>query len=129
MRTARRRHPARHLSTIYESASHSCVMVARRLCLITRLILQQSQEAFPASLSPFVLPAVRRTLSHLQSLGATLVPVSLPAMGEPALSAYYVIASAEASSNLAKFDGARYGTLASHQRRNSALRVACRLPS
>lgn len=44
----------------------------------------------------------------LQSLGARIVPVSLPSTRH-ALSAYYVIAPAEASSNLAKYDGVRYG--------------------
>ncbi|KAI5925823.1 amidase signature domain-containing protein [Camillea tinctor] len=45
---------------------------------------------------------------EIQSLGARVVPVSLP-MTKNALSAYYVIAPAEASSNLAKYDGIRYG--------------------
>ncbi|KAM7192383.1 putative mitochondrial glutamyl-tRNA amidotransferase subunit A precursor [Rhypophila sp. PSN 637] len=44
----------------------------------------------------------------LQALGARVVPVSLPSTRH-ALSAYYVIAPAEASSNLAKYDGVRYG--------------------
>jgi len=45
---------------------------------------------------------------RLHSLGARVVPVSLPTTRH-ALSAYYIIAPAEASSNLAKFDGVRYG--------------------
>lgn len=48
------------------------------------------------------------TLSKLQQAGHTLVPVSLPTT-QQALSAYYVLAPAEASSNLAKYDGVRYG--------------------
>lgn len=47
-------------------------------------------------------------LSRLQEAGHTLVPVSLPTTRQ-ALSAYYVLAPAEASSNLAKYDGVRYG--------------------
>jgi len=50
-------------------------------------------------------------LSHLEELGHTIHPVSLPAT-KLALSAYYVLAPAEASSNLAKYDGVRYGTRA-----------------
>lgn len=57
-------------------------------------------------------PAVRRTWIHtLRSLwdrGHTLHPVRLPAT-QHALSAYYILAPAEASSNLAKYDGVRYG--------------------
>ena len=57
-------------------------------------------------------PAIKRTyinlLHKLQSQGHTLVPVSLPST-QLALSAYYVLAPAEASSNLAKYDGIRYG--------------------
>lgn len=60
-------------------------------------------------------PSVRRawllSLAHLQEQGHTIHPVSLPAT-KHALSAYYVLAPAEASSNLAKFDGVRYGTRA-----------------
>jgi aspartyl-tRNA(Asn)/glutamyl-tRNA(Gln) amidotransferase subunit A len=48
------------------------------------------------------------TLSRLQQAGHTLVPVPLPTT-QQALSAYYVLAPAEASSNLAKYDGVRYG--------------------
>lgn len=54
------------------------------------------------------MPSFRRTLEKLQAKGATLTSVSLPST-PLALSAYYVLASAEASSNLARFDGTRFG--------------------
>ncbi|KAJ5118501.1 hypothetical protein N7448_010208 [Penicillium atrosanguineum] len=58
-------------------------------------------------------PSVRRawllSLAYLQEQGHTIHPVSLPAT-KHALSAYYVLAPAEASSNLSKYDGVRYGT-------------------
>lgn len=47
-------------------------------------------------------------ISHLQNRGHRIVPISLPHT-KHALSAYYVLAPAEASSNLAKYDGVRYG--------------------
>ncbi|KAK4959588.1 Trimeric GatFAB AmidoTransferase(AdT) complex subunit [Elasticomyces elasticus] len=50
-----------------------------------------------------------RTLNRLQDQGHQLVPVNLPSTKQ-ALSAYYVLAPAEASSNLAKYDGVRYGS-------------------
>ncbi|KAK4959558.1 Trimeric GatFAB AmidoTransferase(AdT) complex subunit [Elasticomyces elasticus] len=50
-----------------------------------------------------------RTLNRLQDEGHQLVPVNLPSTKQ-ALSAYYVLAPAEASSNLAKYDGVRYGS-------------------
>ncbi|HEV2908609.1 MAG TPA: Asp-tRNA(Asn)/Glu-tRNA(Gln) amidotransferase subunit GatA, partial [Candidatus Eremiobacteraceae bacterium] len=49
-----------------------------------------------------------RAYQDLQALGATLVPVSLP-HAKYGLATYYLIAPAEASSNLARYDGARYG--------------------
>jgi aspartyl-tRNA(Asn)/glutamyl-tRNA(Gln) amidotransferase subunit A len=59
-------------------------------------------------MQPQVRTAWIRTLSLIVSLGHTVVPVSLPSTKQ-ALSAYYVLAPAEAASNLAKFDGVRYG--------------------
>ncbi|KAF6761773.1 Glutamyl-tRNA amidotransferase subunit A, mitochondrial [Ephemerocybe angulata] len=66
------------------------------------------QEFFPSELSPAVLDLFRGVLQSLQARGATLVPVSLPSSSY-ALSAYYVLASAEASSNMARYDGIQYG--------------------
>ena len=61
-----------------------------------------------ASLAPEVRNAWSRILRCLQDDGHSLHPVSLPSTHQ-ALSAYYVLAPAEASSNLAKYDGVRYG--------------------
>lgn len=58
-----------------------------------------------------VREAWTRVLERLQSSGCTIVPISLP-MTQHALSAYYILAPAEASSNLAKYDGIRYGSRA-----------------
>jgi aspartyl/glutamyl-tRNA(asn/gln) amidotransferase, A subunit len=60
------------------------------------------------SVTPGVRHAVQEALKRFEALGATLVPVSLPHT-ELAIPAYYVIAPAEASSNLARYDGVRYG--------------------
>jgi len=59
-------------------------------------------------LSPIIRNAYARMLNQLQEIGHTIYPVSLPSTRQ-ALSAYYVLAPAEASSNLAKYDGIRYG--------------------
>ncbi|KAK2810491.1 hypothetical protein FQN50_002980 [Emmonsiellopsis sp. PD_5] len=60
-------------------------------------------------LSPTIRTAWTRSLTHLLTLGHTLHPISLP-LTKQALAAYYLLAPAEASSNLAKYDGVRYGT-------------------
>jgi aspartyl-tRNA(Asn)/glutamyl-tRNA(Gln) amidotransferase subunit A len=70
----------------------------------------------PAELSgegiePGVLDAFRATLARAQELGAGVQEVRLP-HAPHALSAYYVLAPAECSSNLARFDGVRYGARA-----------------
>ncbi|KAL8338564.1 hypothetical protein RB598_007080 [Gaeumannomyces tritici] len=59
-------------------------------------------------LDPGIRAAWAAAASLLQALGARVVPASLPSTRH-ALSAYYVLAPAEASSNLAKYDGVRYG--------------------
>ena len=66
------------------------------------------REFFGRGTSPDVEVAVRAALAEYERLGATLVDVSLPRT-ELSIPAYYVIAPAEASSNLSRFDGVRYG--------------------
>lgn len=61
-----------------------------------------------AEMTDSVREAWNRTLSQLESRGHTVLPISLPHT-KAALAAYYVLAPAEASSNLAKYDGVRYG--------------------
>ncbi|OYT72561.1 MAG: Asp-tRNA(Asn)/Glu-tRNA(Gln) amidotransferase GatCAB subunit A [Chloracidobacterium sp. CP2_5A] len=67
-----------------------------------------AREAFGAGLDAEVERAVRDALSVYERLGATLAEVSLPRLGY-AIADYYIIATAEASANLARFDGVRYG--------------------
>ena len=66
------------------------------------------KEFFGSGLSTDVEAAVRESLAEYQRLGAELVEISLPnaALGIPV---YYVVAPAECSSNLSRFDGVRYG--------------------
>ncbi|MDQ5898048.1 MAG: aspartyl-tRNA(Asn)/glutamyl-tRNA(Gln) amidotransferase subunit, partial [Pseudomonadota bacterium] len=66
------------------------------------------KEFFGDGVSADVLTAVRAALAELERLGATLVEVSLPRT-ELSIPVYYIIAPAEASSNLSRFDGVRYG--------------------
>ncbi len=61
-----------------------------------------------AEMHPLVRRAWVATLSYLESQNCEIVPISLPST-KHALSAYYILAPAEASSNLAKYDGVRYG--------------------
>ena len=71
------------------------------------------KEFFDESVDGQVLEKVRDALAVFERLGATLVDVSLPnsAAGIPC---YYVIAPAEASSNLSRFDGVRFGHRSEH---------------
>ena len=66
------------------------------------------KEYFPADLDPGVRRACDRALRLLRELGAAVREVSLPHTAY-AVPTYYIIAPAEASSNLARYDGARYG--------------------
>jgi aspartyl-tRNA(Asn)/glutamyl-tRNA(Gln) amidotransferase subunit A len=66
------------------------------------------KEYFGAGLADDVRAAIDAALKQYEALGATLVDVSLPKT-ELSIPVYYVIAPAEASSNLSRFDGVRYG--------------------
>lgn len=65
-------------------------------------------EYYGEGVKPEVASAVMNCVSELEKRGAKAVPISLPST-KYALSAYYIIACAEASSNLARFDGVKYG--------------------
>jgi aspartyl-tRNA(Asn)/glutamyl-tRNA(Gln) amidotransferase subunit A len=66
------------------------------------------KEYFAEGLHPAVREAISHALAKLEAAGATLVDISLPHT-EHAVATYYIIAPAEASSNLSRFDGVRYG--------------------
>jgi len=66
------------------------------------------REYFGAGLAPDIARAIDAARRELESLGARCVELSLP-NGTLAVPCYYVLAPAEASSNLARFDGVRYG--------------------
>src|SRR5437016_1929138 len=66
------------------------------------------REFFGQGLDAEIEGAVRTALKEYEKLGATLVDVSLP-HSPYALAAYYIVAPAEASSNLARYDGMHYG--------------------
>jgi aspartyl-tRNA(Asn)/glutamyl-tRNA(Gln) amidotransferase subunit A len=70
--------------------------------------LGMPKEYFIAGIDPQVDAAVRKAIAHYESLGAEIVEVSLPNT-EHAVGVYYIIATAEASANLARFDAVRYG--------------------
>ncbi len=65
-------------------------------------------EYFQAGMDPEVETSVRAAIDELARAGAKIVPVSLPHT-KYAIATYYLICTAEASSNLARFDGVRYG--------------------
>ncbi len=73
------------------------------------------REYFASGIEREVIAAVEAAIAELRALGATAVDVDLP-MVKHAVPVYYVIAPAEASSNLSRFDGVRYGHRAAQYR-------------
>ena len=67
-----------------------------------------AKEYFGAGLDEEVKAAVEAAIDKLRGLGCEIVPVTLPHT-EYAIPTYYIVATAEASSNLARYDGVRYG--------------------
>jgi aspartyl-tRNA(Asn)/glutamyl-tRNA(Gln) amidotransferase subunit A len=72
------------------------------------MVIGKPKEYFPETLDPRIRARCDEALERLRALGAEIRDVSLPntAMAIPV---YYIVAPAEASSNLARFDGVRYG--------------------
>jgi aspartyl-tRNA(Asn)/glutamyl-tRNA(Gln) amidotransferase subunit A len=81
---------------------------AQRTASLTGLVVGVPAEYYPASLDPKIRARCDRSLELLRDLGAEVRPVSLPHT-DLSIPTYYILAPAEASSNLARFDGVRYG--------------------
>jgi aspartyl-tRNA(Asn)/glutamyl-tRNA(Gln) amidotransferase subunit A len=75
---------------------------------IKGLKLGLPKEYFIGGMDPQVTNAVQAAVKELQKLGAEVVEISLPHT-DYAVATYYIVATAEASANLARFDGIRYG--------------------
>ncbi|WP_462381487.1 Asp-tRNA(Asn)/Glu-tRNA(Gln) amidotransferase subunit GatA [Pseudomonas sp. Marseille-QA0892] len=75
---------------------------------LTGLKIGLPKEYFGAGLDPRIADAVMAVVDQLKALGASVKEISLPNL-QHAIPAYYVIAPAEASSNLSRFDGVRFG--------------------
>lgn len=75
---------------------------------LTGLRIGLPKEYFDQGLSSDISDAVEKAIDQYQKLGAKIVEVSLP-NASLSIPVYYVIAPAEASSNLSRFDGVRYG--------------------
>ncbi|MEW6303723.1 MAG: Asp-tRNA(Asn)/Glu-tRNA(Gln) amidotransferase subunit GatA [Verrucomicrobiota bacterium] len=82
---------------------------------IKGLRLGIAKEYMVGGLDPEVKQAVDNAVRKLQELGAEVVEVSLPHT-DYAVATYYIIATAEASANLARFDGVRYGARVSDEK-------------
>lgn len=75
---------------------------------VTGLRIGMPKQYFIEGVQPEVDAAVRSAIAHLESLGARVIPISLPNT-DKALPVYYLVATAEASANLARYDGVRFG--------------------
>ncbi len=93
-------------STSIDTPSPNCF--AKLESEFSNLKIGIPQQHFGYGLDSQVADAIHAALAQFESLGATLVDIDLP-NSEAAIPCYYVIAPAEASSNLSRFDGVRYG--------------------
>jgi aspartyl-tRNA(Asn)/glutamyl-tRNA(Gln) amidotransferase subunit A len=72
------------------------------------VVIGKPKEYFPETLDANIRELCERALDRFRSMGATIRDISLP-RSPLAIPVYYILAPAEASSNLARFDGVRYG--------------------
>jgi aspartyl-tRNA(Asn)/glutamyl-tRNA(Gln) amidotransferase subunit A len=103
----------RHMVGVRDPCDSTSLGFPGRIGLPDQIRLDGVRLGVPIELAgdgiePGVLAAFEATLELARDLGATVDPCTLPHAAH-ALSAYYVLAPAEASSNLARFDGVRYG--------------------
>lgn len=78
---------------------------------VSGLKIGVAKQFFTSALNPEVKSAIESKIAALVNLGAKVVKVDLPSL-DTSLATYYVISSAEAASNLARFDGVKYGVRA-----------------
>ena len=93
---------------------------------LSGVVLGVPREFFGEGMAPEVEELCRKTVKLAEDLGAELVDVSVPLATRHAIAAYYVLATAEASSNLARYDGIRYGRRAEHPKDLADLYVRSR---
>lgn len=98
-------HDPRDSTSVDQSVPTYCQTLEQPLKPLT---LGVPREYFGAGLDPEVEQAVRAALKVYEGLGATLKEVSLPQTPH-CIATYYIVATAEASSNLARYDGVHYG--------------------
>jgi aspartyl-tRNA(Asn)/glutamyl-tRNA(Gln) amidotransferase subunit A len=94
-----------------DSTSDSCEVPVYREAAdrdVRDMVIGKPREYFPDELDPRVARACDRALDRLVDAGATVKDISLPHTSL-AIPVYYIIAPAEASSNLARYDGVRFG--------------------
>ncbi|OQX85965.1 glutaminyl-tRNA synthase (glutamine-hydrolyzing) subunit A, partial [candidate division KSB1 bacterium 4484_87] len=85
------------------------------LALISSLKIGVPEQFLSSDMDNDVERAIKSTIENIRAEGAQIVSVSIP-HAEYAIPAYYIIAAAEASSNLARFDGVRYGFRTTEQK-------------
>jgi len=90
-------------------AKYSDDLLNPKLEDIRKLRIGLPSEYFVAGVDPMVIKGVEEAIESLKSLGVQFKEITLPHT-QYALSCYYIIMPAEVSSNLARFDGIRYGT-------------------
>ena len=75
------------------------------------LRIGMASEYFGSGLDPEIRAAIERAAELMEAAGAELVEIDLPVAGNPdsCVGAYYIIATAEASANLSRYDGVKYG--------------------
>ncbi|RUS65535.1 Glutamyl-tRNA(Gln) amidotransferase subunit A [Saezia sanguinis] len=92
----------------YSKAIHSQREGATAAQPLKGLRIGLPKEFFGEGVAPGVVQTIRAALAEYEKLGAQLVDISLP-LTKLTIPVYYIIAPAEASSNLSRFDGVRYG--------------------
>lgn len=101
------KHDPQDTTSSYKATENYCINLKKQD--LTGITIGIPKEFISEHIDPPILNIYQQAIEQAKELGAKIIDLSLPHATDHAIATYYIIATAEAASNLARFDGVRYG--------------------